>query len=96
MAERITARAKRQDTPKQASKRVRKSAPAAASGKAVQSSPSAGPAGAAADPELTNENQRLKAELAAARERIADLESKQVDVTNRIAWVIDSLHNLDE
>lgn len=96
MAERITARAKRQDTPKQASKRVRKSAPTVASGKAVQSSPSAGPAGGVADPELTNENQRLKAELAAAQERIADLESRQVDVTNRIAWVIDSLHNLGE
>ena len=92
MAERITARAKRQDTPKEASKRVRK----AASGKAVQSSPAAGQAGTAADPELTNENQRLRAELAATRERIADLESRQVDVTNRIAWVIDSLHNLDE
>ncbi len=38
----------------------------------------------------------LKAELAAARARIAELEQKQADTINRIDWVIDSLHNLTE
>ena len=38
----------------------------------------------------------LKAELAAARARIAELEQKQADIVNRIDWVIDSLHNLTE
>jgi hypothetical protein len=42
------------------------------------------------------ENARLKAELAEARERIADLELKQAEMINRIDWVIDSLHNLPE
>lgn len=42
------------------------------------------------------ELERLKAELAEARVRIAELEQKQADVVNRIAWVIDSLHNLGE
>ena len=37
---------------------------------------------------------RLKAELAAAHVRIAELEQRQTDVINRIDWVIDSLHNL--
>lgn len=43
---------------------------------------------------LAEENARLKAELAEASERIADLELRQTEITNRIAWVIDSLHNL--
>ena len=38
----------------------------------------------------------LKAELAAARARIAELEQKQADIINRIDWVIDSLHNLND
>jgi hypothetical protein len=38
----------------------------------------------------------LKAELATARARIAELEQKQADIINRIDWVIDSLHNLTE
>jgi hypothetical protein len=45
---------------------------------------------------LGAENARLKAELAEARERIADLELKQAEIINRIDWVIDSLHNLQE
>ena len=45
---------------------------------------------------LSEENTRLKAELAAARQRIADLESMQAHVVNRIDWVLDSLHNLPE
>lgn len=96
MAERITARAKRQEGPKEAAKGARKPASKAAAGKAVQSSQAGQPAGASGSAALADENQRLKAELAAAEARIADLESKQTDITNRIAWVIDSLHNLDE
>jgi hypothetical protein len=42
------------------------------------------------------ENMRLKAELAVALERIADLELKQSEIINRIDWVIDSLHNLPD
>lgn len=39
---------------------------------------------------------RLRAELAAAQSRIAELEAIQNDAINRIDWVIDSLHNLSE
>lgn len=39
---------------------------------------------------------RLEAELAAARQQIAALEQRHADITNRIDWVIDSLHNLTE
>lgn len=44
----------------------------------------------------SEENIRLKAELAAARRRIAELETRQNEVINRIDWVIDSLHNLPD
>lgn len=47
------------------------------------------------DTGLAQENARLQAELLAAKARIAELEQKHEDVINRIAWVIDSLHNLD-
>lgn len=87
MAERNTAKAKRQDAPKGGRKSASKAVPAKAATAA---------ANAVDDVELANENQRLKAELAAARERIADLELKHTDVSNRIAWVLDSLHNLDD
>lgn len=40
------------------------------------------------------ENARLKAELAEALERIADLEIKHAEIVNRIDRVIDSLHKL--
>jgi hypothetical protein len=43
---------------------------------------------------LADENVRLKAELAAARARIGELEQKQAEIINRIDWVIDSLHNV--
>lgn len=45
---------------------------------------------------LSEENARLKAELAAAHQRIAELETRQSEVVNRIDWVIDSLHNLPD
>lgn len=47
-----------------------------------------------ADAALTDENVRLKSELAAARARIVELEQKNAEIVNRIDWVIDSLHNL--
>lgn len=100
MAERTTARAKRQEAPKQAEKEAakgaRKTASKAEAGKAVQSAVAGPTAPALGDAELAKENQRLRAELAVAHERITELESKHTDITNRIAWVIDSLHNLDE
>ena len=43
---------------------------------------------------MADENARLKAELAAARIRISELEQKHAEIINRIDWVIDSLHNL--
>jgi predicted transcriptional regulator len=43
---------------------------------------------------LANEVQRLKAELAAAEQRIAELEMRQTEVINRIDWAIDALHSL--
>lgn len=36
----------------------------------------------------------LEAELEAARQRIAELESSRAQVANRIDWVIDSLTNM--
>lgn len=87
MAERNTAKVKRQETRKGGRKSASKAVPVKATTAA---------ANAVDDVELANENQRLKAELAAARECIADLELKHTDVSNRIAWVIDSLHNLDD
>jgi hypothetical protein len=45
---------------------------------------------------LSAENAQLKADLASAQERIADLELKQAEIINRIDWVIDSLHNLPD
>lgn len=92
MAERITARAKRHDAPKQATRGGRKTA----AGKAVQGAASGSAPTELGSSALADENQQLKADLAAARQRIADLESKQTDITNRIAWVIDSLHNLND
>ena len=38
----------------------------------------------------------IKAALAVAETRIKDLENHQSDVANRIAWALDSLHNLLE
>ena len=49
-------------------------------------------AGRAAAPDAA----QLRAELATARARIAELEQKQAEIVNRIDWVIDSLHNLPE
>jgi small-conductance mechanosensitive channel len=40
------------------------------------------------------ENTRLKAELAEALERIADLEVKHAELVNRIDRVLDSLHKI--
>jgi hypothetical protein len=74
------------------------------SAKAKQSESARGPAktgagssaGTNAGTGLGDENARLKAELAQAKERIADLEVKQAEIINRIDWVIDSLHNLPD
>jgi chromosome segregation ATPase len=43
---------------------------------------------------LERERDGLRAELEAARARIAALEEAREEVVNRIDWVIDSLHNL--
>lgn len=43
---------------------------------------------------LERERDGLRAELEAARARIAALEEARAEVVNRIDWVIDSLHNL--
>lgn len=54
------------------------------------------PANSGAGGALETENTRLKAELAEALERIADLEMKTAEALNRIDRVIDSLHKLPE
>ena len=46
--------------------------------------------------ELEAEIERLRTELAAARQRVSELEATRDEVLDRIAWVIDSLHNLIE
>ena len=46
--------------------------------------------------DLTAECVRLRAELEAAKARIAELETARNEVLDRIAWAIDSLHNLTE
>ena len=48
------------------------------------------------DVELRSENERLRAELATAQKRIAELEQRSADALNRIDWVLDSLHSLAE
>jgi len=89
MAERTTSKAKRPEPPVNAPKGAAKKA------RMVKDAgkDSAATSGATLSA-LAEENARLKAELAEASERIADLELRQTEITNRIAWVIDSLHNL--
>jgi uncharacterized coiled-coil DUF342 family protein len=45
---------------------------------------------------LEAERDQLRAELEAARARIAELERVREQVLNRIDWVIDSLHSLGD
>jgi len=46
--------------------------------------------------ELKGRIAALEAELAAQRQRVAELEALRRDVLNRIDWAIDSLHNVLE
>lgn len=47
----------------------------------------------AIDGDVRAENVRLRAELATAQQRIAELEQRTADALNRIDWALDSLHN---
>jgi predicted kinase len=47
----------------------------------------------ALDGDIRAENVRLRAELATAQQRIAELEQRTADALNRIDWALDSLHN---
>ena len=42
------------------------------------------------------ERDTMKTALATAEARIKDLESRQTEIANRIAWTLDSLHSLLE
>lgn len=79
-------------------KRAAASRPAKTPGKTAPARP-AGEGETARNPRiaaLEQERDRLAAELAAAKARIAKLEEARSQVVNRIDWVIDSLHNLIE
>ena len=54
------------------------------------------PAKSGAGSAVDADNARLKAELAEALERIADLEIKHAEIVNRIDRVIDLLHKLSD
>ena len=43
---------------------------------------------------LERERAALAADLEAARARITDLETRQGEIADRIAWALDSLHDL--
>jgi chromosome segregation ATPase len=43
---------------------------------------------------LEAERQKLSAELTEARTRIEGLEKRQAEIADRIAWALDSLHDL--
>lgn len=94
MAERSTAKAKRRD----AARNTVKAQTSASSKKSASSNASRGSSSelSLAGRDLSEENARLKSELAAAQQRIADLEIRHAEVANRIDWVLESLHNLPE
>jgi hypothetical protein len=54
------------------------------------------PRKASGDIDLRTENTRLRAELAVAQQRVAELEQRTADALNRIDWALDSLHSLRE
>jgi hypothetical protein len=45
---------------------------------------------------LERECETLRAELEAARTRVASLEKARTEVVNRIDWIVDSLHSLKQ
>jgi hypothetical protein len=66
---------------------------------ASRNRPSTGTLSTAADAQarilaLESERQKLAADLSAARNRIEDLERRQAEIADRIAWALDSLHDL--
>ena len=75
-----------------AKKSTKRAGPASAAAPGAQAGKSNGDRIA----ELESLNTKLEAELATARARIAELETARDQTIDRIAWVIDSLHNLTE
>ena len=77
-------------------KNVAKLRPAPGKGRVKAVSVPAAKGAAGRDRSLQEECEQLRAELAKARGRIAELEAQRETVVNRIDWVIDSLHTLLE
>jgi hypothetical protein len=90
----MAARAKQTRQKAAGTQRVRDEAPRAKR-KAVSKS-AAKEARAPVDANLEEKCKRLEGELAAARERVAELEQLNEEAINRIDWVIDSLQTLLE
>lgn len=88
MAERATGKAKK------ASQRVSTGPPHAETREGAVGAVST--TGLVAGDEGARERDRLKAELAAAHARIAELEAQRDQIANRIDWIIDSLSSLLE
>ena len=73
---------------------LKSTAPPTSGKKAVATSSKGRKGGGAGADDIRAERDQLKADLALARKRIAELEAQRAALADRIDWVIDSLHSL--